>query len=221
MSENPEITGTPQESQDEQHRAEPFEIAVLPLQNTTLFPGTFVPLTIGRKRSVTAVEATLATEEKLIACLSVRPDKTGDAEAAAADLNDVGTLVMVKRMMRNEEGIQLIVQGTERVRVIHWVHEEPYLRARVRILPAPTVVSAEETEALQRNMQSLIQQALALLPQVPPEVRTAVLNATDPVQLAYFLGSVLDLGQEQEQGMLAADTVDELLRIAYGCLVRE
>ncbi len=34
---------------------EPFEIAVLALQNTTLFPETVVPLAVGRPRSVAAV----------------------------------------------------------------------------------------------------------------------------------------------------------------------
>ena len=42
-----------------------LEIAVLPLQNTTLFPETVVPLAVGRERSTRAVEAALATEEKL------------------------------------------------------------------------------------------------------------------------------------------------------------
>ncbi len=198
-----------------------FEIAVLPLQSTTLFPGTFVPLTIGRSRSVSAVEATLATEEKLLVGVSVRPDSAGDTEAASADLFKVGTLVMIKRMMRAAEGIQTIVHGTERVEVVEFLQEQPHIRARVRILPALTVEDAEEVEALKRNMQSMIQQALAMLPQVPPEVRTAVLGAEDPVQLAYFLGSVLNLGQEQEQQMLEANTVDELLRVAHARLARE
>jgi ATP-dependent Lon protease len=80
---------------------------VLPLQSTTLFPGTFVPLTVGRSRSVSSVEATLQTEEKLLATLSVRPDRSGDGEAASDDLYRTGTLVMVKRMMRAEERFKL------------------------------------------------------------------------------------------------------------------
>ena len=43
---------------------EPFEVAMLPLQNTTLFPETVVPLAVGRPRSVAAVEAALSTPEK-------------------------------------------------------------------------------------------------------------------------------------------------------------
>src|SRR5436305_1905705 len=60
-----------------------------------------------------------------------------------------------------------------------------------------------------------------MLPQIPPEVRAAVMSANDPVRLAYFLASVLNLGVEQEQSMLEAHTVDELLRIAHGLLARE
>ena len=51
-----------------------FEIAVLALQNTTLFPETVVPLAVGRPRSVAAVEAALATQEKLLGCITVRAD---------------------------------------------------------------------------------------------------------------------------------------------------
>ena len=54
--------------------AAPFEISVLPLTNTTLFPDTMVPLAAGRSASVAAVEAALLGEEKLLACISVRPD---------------------------------------------------------------------------------------------------------------------------------------------------
>ncbi|HEX8147629.1 MAG TPA: endopeptidase La [Pyrinomonadaceae bacterium] len=203
--------------------SEVFEIAVLPLQQTTMFPGTVIPLAAGRPRSVAAVEAALATEEKLLACVTVREGRTSpEAEATPpGDLYEAGTLVMVKRMMRTPEGLQLIVHGTERVRVVKWTQTDPHIRARVRIIPAPTVRDADAVEALTRNVQALVQRALAMLPEIPPEVRNAVLGANDPVQLSYFLGSILNLGVEQEQQMLEAETVDDLLQIAYGRLAHE
>jgi ATP-dependent Lon protease len=200
-----------------------FEVPVLPLQQTTIFPGTVIPLAAGRPRSLAAVEAALSTEEKLMACITVREGQN-NAEVEATppdDLYEVGTLVMIKRMMRSPEGIQLIVQGTERVRVIKWVQVEPHPRARVQILPALVRRDDQIIEALVRNVQTLIQRALALLPEIPPEIRTAVLSANDPVQLSYFLASILTLGVEQEQKMLEADTVDELLQLAYSRLTRE
>jgi ATP-dependent Lon protease len=201
---------------------EPFEVAVLALQNTTLFPETVVPLAVGRPRSVAAVEAALSTEEKLLGCITVHPDITlGTQDAKAADLYQVGTLAMIKRMERLGDTVHIIAQGTDRIKVISWKQEEPYLRAVVQILADVQTKDTEEVEATKRNVQSMVQEALALLPGIPPEVRVAILGSVEPVRLAYFLGSILNLGVEQEQKMLEADTADELLRLAHGYLARE
>ncbi|HEY9282627.1 MAG TPA: endopeptidase La, partial [Pyrinomonadaceae bacterium] len=201
--------------------AEHFEIDVLPLLNTTLFPGTVIPLAAGRPRSIAAVEAALAHPEKLLACVTVRPERGTEQEAEPEDLYRVGTLVMIKRMFRGDDALQIIVQGTERVRVLDWLQSAPHLRARVQILPPLVTKDQEEVEALQRNVRTLVERALAMMPQVPPEIRAAILGANDPVQVAYFLASVLSLGVEQEQQMLEAETVDELLRLAHARLARE
>src|ERR1041384_7591057 len=204
-----------------QATGEPFEVAVLALQNLTIFPETVVPLGIGRPRSVAAVESALSTQEKLIACITVRPDSSDDTDAKQADLYEVGTLVMIKRMERIDQGMRIIAQGTERIRVVQWKQEDPHLRAVVEILPPPRTVDAEQVEATKRNLQQLITEALALLPNVPPEVRVAVLGSVEATRLSYFLASILNLGVEEEQKMLEANTADELVRLAHANLVRE
>ena len=142
-------------------------------------------------------------------------------DARPADLYQVGTLTMIKRMERLGETMHIIAQGTDRVKVIEWKQEDPYLRAVVQVLPDIQIVDPEEVEATKRNVQVMVQEALALLPGVPPEVRVAMMGSVEPVRLAYFLGSILNLGVEQEQKMLEADTADELLRLAHGYLARE
>jgi ATP-dependent Lon protease len=219
MAENTENTRTP--GGETVNAPQQFEIAVLPLQNTTLFPETVVPLAVGRARSVRAVEASLATEEKLLCCITTKEENVTGDDAKPLDLYEIGTIVNVKRMMRNEGVMQLIVQGIDRVRVLYWVHEEPYLKAKVEILPQLKVSDEEEVEALKRNIQGMIQEALAMLPNVPPEVRMAVMSQNNPVQLSYFLASVLDLGVETEQKMLEANTADELLMLTHGALAKE
>src|SRR6266498_988073 len=105
---------------------EPFEIAVLALQNTTLFPETVVPLAVGRTRSVAAVEAALATEEKLLGCITVRADVSNPStqDAKPSDLYEVGTLAMIKRMERIENTMHIIAQGTDRIKVIQWKQDD-------------------------------------------------------------------------------------------------
>ncbi|MCC6330300.1 MAG: endopeptidase La [Acidobacteria bacterium] len=210
-----------QGQQEKEPKPEVFEIAVLPLQNTTLFPETVVPLAVGRDRSMKAVESALSTEEKLLACVTTRSENVTGDDAKFDDLYQIGTIVNIKRMMRNEGIMQLIVQGLDRFKVTEWLQNEPFLRARCEILPDLTVTDEEEVEALKRNIQTMIQQALALLPNIPPEIRMAVMSQQDPVQLSYFLASVLDLGSETEQKMLESDTVDDLLTLTHAALARE
>jgi ATP-dependent Lon protease len=204
-----------------QANGQPFEVAVLALQNLTIFPETVIPLGIGRPRSIAAVESALSTPEKLLACITVRPDRSDDTDATSADLYEVGTLTMIKRMERTAEGMRIIVQGTERIRVTQWKQQDPHLRAVVEILPPPRTVDAEQVEATKRNLQQLITEALALLPNVPPEVRIAVLGSVEATRLSYFLASILNLGVEEEQKMLEANTADELVKLAHTNLVRE
>ncbi|MGI8788740.1 MAG: endopeptidase La [Pyrinomonadaceae bacterium] len=212
---------TKNQTENTQTETRQFELAVLPLQNTTLFPETVVPLSVGRERSVKAVEFALATEEKLICCITLKsPDVTGQ-EAVAADLYEAGTIVNIKRMMRADATMQLIVQGVDRVRVLSWMQEQPFLKAKVEVLPELKVVNNQEVEALKRSIQGLVQEALAMLPQIPPEIRMAVTSQTNAVQLSYFLASVLDLGVETEQKMLEAQTTDELLTLTHAALAKE
>src|SRR6185503_9875135 len=132
---------------------EPFEVAILALQNLTLFPETVVPLGVGRPRSMSAVEAALATPEKLLGCITVRPDRSDDTDAKDEDVYQVGTLVMIKRMERSGDGMRIVVQGTERIRVLEWKQQDPHLRASVQIMPEPNTVDGEQVEAMKRNVQ--------------------------------------------------------------------
>ena len=128
---------------------------------------------------------------------------------------------MIKRMERIDQGMRIIVQGTERIRVTEWKQEDPFLRAIVEILPEPRIVDPEQVEAAKRNLQQMITEALALLPNVPPEVRIAVLGQVDAVRLSYFLASILSLGVAEEQKMLEANTADDLASLANTNLARE
>lgn len=198
-----------------------LEVPVLALISTTMFPETIVPLTIGRNRSVEAIEASLATEGKLVGCITIQPDHQSESDAKSSDLFQVGTLAMIKRMERIGNEMHIIAQGTERIRVRSWKQEDPHLRAVVEMLPELKTYDFDEVEATKRNLHAMMQEALALLPSVPPEVRVAMLGSQDPVRLAYFLGSILNLGSDKEQALLEAGTADELLRLAHNYLAGE
>ncbi|MGH9614855.1 MAG: LON peptidase substrate-binding domain-containing protein, partial [Bryobacteraceae bacterium] len=129
---------------------------VLPLKNAVLFPYLLMPLSVGRESSVAAVHAALETDEKEIILFSQK-DPTVE-NAGPQDLHTIGTRAVIRKMSPNDDNIELLVLGVERVAVIKFEQTEPYLQARVRPLPLPEDKSAE-LEALQGALMDLAAKA--------------------------------------------------------------
>ena len=194
-------------------------LPVLPLKNTVLFPGLFIPLSVGRPPSVAAVEAALGTEEKTFVVVAQR-----DAAVEEPGLNDlytVGTRAVVKKMARSESTVELLVQGVERVMVLRPEHTEPFLKVNVRPLPPPND-DGTEVEALYRAILELAGRVIELAqPQAPINIQQLAAQAPDPLQLAYLMGSMLSLDVQKEQNLLEAATRTEALRLLHGYLTHE
>lgn len=194
-------------------------LPLLPLRNTVLFPSLFVPLSVGRPNSVAAIEAALATEEKTFL---VAAQKDGDHEQPAlADLYPVGVRAVVKKMARNDNVIELIVQGVERVRLIEAVQTDPFLKVRYEPFPLPDDTSTE-VEALQRAVVDLAAKVMELAEvQVPVPLAQIVAQAQDPLRFAFLLGSMLSLDTAKEQALLEVTSRLEGLRLLHGYLEHE
>src|SRR6476620_9348656 len=125
----------PKPEADPQVESQEIELPILPLQNTTLFPETVVPLAVGRDRSTRAVEESLSTQEKLLACITTKNDSVTGDDATPNDLYKIGTIVNIKRMMRNDGIMQLIVQGMDCFEIVEWIEDQPYIKAKIQVLP--------------------------------------------------------------------------------------
>ncbi|MDF2460187.1 MAG: lon, partial [Nitrospira sp.] len=92
-------------------------LPVLPIKRTVLFPGILMPVTVGRERSVAAVNAALKTEDKMVLVVAQRdPAKENPG---LEDLYTIGTKAIVKQVGRTEDGvIQALIQGIERVALL-------------------------------------------------------------------------------------------------------
>jgi ATP-dependent Lon protease len=195
-------------------------LPVLPLRNTVLFPYLFMPLTAGRPASVAAVEAALAGEEKTFV-LVAQKDATNE-QPGPDDLYSIGTRAVVKKMARSDEGqVELIVQGVERVVILKMEQTEPFLKARVHVLPFPDDTGAE-VEALSRAILELAGRVLQLAqPQAEINVQQLAAQAQDPLRLAYLFGSMLSLDVAREQALLEAPSRVEALRLLHRYMTHE
>ena len=137
--------------------APPAMLPVLPLKNTVLFPFLFAPLSVGRPASVAAVEAALAHEEKTIIAVS---QKNGEGDSPNPDdLFRVGTKAVIKKFARNEDAMELLAQGLERVAILQFDSGDGYLRAVVQPLPLPQDTGAE-VDALFRSVIEMATKAI-------------------------------------------------------------
>src|SRR5438552_15369987 len=105
-----------------------LSLPVLPLKNTVLFPYLFLPLAAGRPASVAALEAVLSTEAKEILVVAQRSPQTEDP--TPADLYTIGTRGAIKKVNRTENGIEILIQGVERMQILDVEHTQPYMRVR-------------------------------------------------------------------------------------------
>jgi len=131
-------------------------LPVVPVKRTVLFPETLVPFTIGRARSIAAVEAAMNSEDKAIVFSAQRHFEQEDPKFE--DLYQIGTKALIKQMVKTGEGhLNILVQGLERVVLLKMEKNDPYLTARARQLDLPTD-SSPEIEALHRALLDLVSQ---------------------------------------------------------------
>lgn len=191
----------------------------LPLKNTVLFPHLVLPLSVGRVASVAAVEAALASEDKLLAIFPQRNPRT--EEPKAEDLSPIGTVGVIKKMVRNEGNVQILVQGMERVELIETVQETPYLSLKMATLPEPEDTSTE-IEALHRAVLDLAGKMIELVqPQLQVGIHHIISDVEKPLHQIYLLTSVLSLDFDKEKELLSASTQAEAFHLMHRYLNHE
>jgi len=187
----------------------PEELVVLSVRNVVIFPGTVVPLALGREKSRRLIHDILPDQKLLVSVCQKSPETE---DPGPEDLYSVGTAGMVLKLLRMEEDSQsIILHGLFRVKIEEWLAREPYLRARIRVL-RDTAEKSTETEALVINARNLARRIIELSPNVPEEA-TVVLNSIEqPGSLADFLASNLQLDIPAKQALLEELEVNNRLR---------
>jgi ATP-dependent Lon protease len=184
------------------------EYALVPVRDTVIFPRLMSPLTVGRDRSVRAIETANAANQRVVVFLQRDPEIQ---EPYLEDLFAIGTEVSLGRMLRMPDGTSsVIAQGEARVRLIEITQLEPYIRARVMPI-VETRDKSLETEALMRAVLALFEKAVHLTPNLPDDAYIAAMNSDSPGGLADLVGSTLNLSVEKRQDLL--ETLDPITRL--------
>ena len=122
------------DSEDPNADSEPIpeEIALLPLRNTVLFPGVVIPITVGRDKSIKAVNDAYKAD-KLIGVVAQK-DSTIE-EPNVSDLEDIGTVAkLVKLIKMPDGGTTIIIQGRKRFKIEEITEQDPYFKAKIKLI---------------------------------------------------------------------------------------
>jgi ATP-dependent Lon protease len=178
----------------------PGALVILPLRNTVLFPGTVMPLVVGRPASLQAVEEAVR-QQFSVGFVSQRDPKIEAPQPK--DLYGVGTAADVLRMFSLPDGQrQVIVQGRQRFGIGEFIETDPFLIARVTMVEEK-VPPTKEFEARILHLRQEAGKALSLLPQPMTELMAMIERIEDPLSLIDVIASTLDIPPNEKQDILA------------------
>jgi ATP-dependent Lon protease len=197
----------------------PASWPVLPLKNAVLFPHLLMPLAVGRPSSRAALDAALAREDKSLVIVLQKDPST--EEPTVADLHVIGTQAVIRKMDRTDDGVQVVVQGTGRVRIEHAVTDGKGLAVTASVLPEPSD-EGTEFEALHRAVLEQVGKVQSLVQTDSPiSLMQIISQADNPLHQVYLLASLLNLDARKSQSLLECTTRTEALRLLHQFLSHE
>src|SRR5690349_11843342 len=174
-------------------------LILIPTRNLVLFPGTVLPITLGRQRSVLAAQTAMRLNRTVGLVLQRDP---GIDDPIAVDLHRMGTEASLLRYLTSPDGgHHAICQGERRYRVVEFLDGYPFLAARVERI-AEVESASKDVAARLLNLRNQALEVLQLLPQTPAELVNAVQSVSSAPALADLIASFMDITAAEKQEVL-------------------
>ncbi len=174
----------------------------LALRGITVFPNLLLHFDVGREASIRALEEAMTGAREVF--LVTQRDPAAE-KPRQPDLYEIGTVAAVKQILRlPENGVRVMVEGLSRGRLLHLTAADPTLIAQVELLPrkpAPKI-NSPRTEAMIRQIYTLVERYTELSDRVTPEVYMKLLASSDPSYISDYTAQNLPLRFEDKQAVL-------------------
>jgi ATP-dependent Lon protease len=201
---------------DEDETAETFNevLPVLALKNTVMFPGIIIPVTVGRKKSIAAVNEAYEND-KTIAILTQKVIDTADPQQN--DLYHTGVVAKILKVLKMPDGTTTaILQGKKKIRLKELFQSTPYLKGTFDFLALDPVENTPEFLAVISAMREMSEKIIKISPNIPNDASMMLGNIKKPRFLINFIGSNLNIDVEQKQSILEIENIelkaDEVLK---------
>ena len=197
------------EEEDELSIKDPYPevLPVLALKNTVLFPGVVIPITVGRDKSIQAVQKAY-DQHRIVAVLSQRDSKIENP--GVEDLYRIGTLARIIKLIRMPDGTTTaILQGRKRFRLVKMISDTPYMQGTVEELNYTLPKDKLEFEAIIASITDKARQIIQLSPHIPMEAVVMIRNINNPSFLINFIASNLGVKLGAKQSILEKNNLLE------------
>ncbi len=196
----------------------PETIAILPLRGAIVYPLSAIPLRVAQARSIRLIDEAMQHKWSIGLVASKLPDKE---EPEPDDVYSIGTMATIVRIFKSPDGVvNMIVQGSERFRIVEWTGTEPYMTARVELMPE-TWETTLEIEALRRNISQGFSRMAELIPNLPDELAQMIQNIEDPRQLTYAVATYMRMEMVDAQKLLEMEGLPDKMLYLLQLLNKE
>jgi ATP-dependent Lon protease len=199
---------------------ERYQLPVLPLRDTVVYPGVAVPISAGRPGTVEAVQEALDGDRRLFAVAQRENVDEPDADI----LYKVGTVVRIIQTHRVRGGVQLLVQGEGRAQAVSYEKEGDHMLRAVLLemqRQGPRVENDPAFQALDRELRDRAAE-LGTRRGVPAEALNQLIQGVeDPGAFADLVAFYLELPTQDKQKLLETLDDEERMRRALVAVERE
>jgi ATP-dependent Lon protease len=193
-------------------------IPVLPLRDVVVFPHMVIPLFVGRRKSITALEKSMEAGKHI---LLVAQRNAADDDPTAEDIFAVGTVASILQLLKLPDGtVKVLVEGEQRVRIVDYVETEELFSVNVTSVESQSM-DEREGEVLIRTVLTEFDQYVKINNKIPPEILTSLSGIDDPGRLADTIAAHLSLKIEDKQQILEMTDTRQRLEHILGVMESE
>ncbi len=187
-------------------------VPMMPVREMVIFPEMMHPFIVGREASVRALEDALAGDKKIF--LVTQHDASVD-DPKPEEIYQVGTLANIVQSVKLPDGnIKVLVEGTERAKIVQVTSEEGFFRASIRVVTVKAEPSPQLQEASSR-VTTLFEQYVKLSQSLNYDTMIAAVRVEDAGKLSDAIAANLQIPVEEKQELLELfEPLERLNRIA-------
>jgi ATP-dependent Lon protease len=171
-----------------------------------------IPLFVGRKKSVCALEKSMAEQKNIFLASQRKPNNN---DPTPKDIYETGTLANILQILKLTDGtIKVLVEGIQRGRIIKFSKTTDFYQVEVERVQE-NEQTTPELKALMRSVSSIFEQYVKLNQKIPLEAVSATINIIEPHRYSDTIAAYMAFPSNEKQSLLETfnpgDRLEKLL----------